>query len=58
MPTIVITNVTPVVMPVISSVVIPSSSAIAVAPSMIALPLAVLVVFPEVRILLSVLAVG
>ena len=58
MPTVVMTNITPVVMPVISSAMIPSSSVIAVPPPVIALPLVVLIVFPEVRILLSVLSVG
>jgi hypothetical protein len=58
MPTVVMTNITPVVMPVISPAMIPSASVIAVPPPVIALPLAMLIVFPEVRILLSILGVG
>jgi hypothetical protein len=58
MPTVVMTNLTPIVMLVVSSVMIPSSPAIAVTLLAIALPVTVLVVFLEVRILLSILCVG
>src|SRR6266542_1003011 len=58
MPTVVMTNFAPEVMPVISSVMIRSASVIAVPSPMIALPLSMLIVFPEVRIFLSVLCVS
>src|SRR4029434_2850922 len=58
MPTVVMTNITPVVMSVISPVMNPSAYMIAVPSPMIALPLAMLIVFPEVRIFLSILSVS
>jgi hypothetical protein len=57
MAAVVMSNITPVAMPVIASVLIPTSSMIAVSPSVIALPIRVLV-SPEVRVLFPVFAVG
>jgi hypothetical protein len=57
-PLVVMTNITPIVMLVISSAVIPSSFVVAVPPPVRAVPSVVLIGLPKVRIPLAVLGVG